>query len=110
MQIYILYACKSYKKIKKLLISFMLFGRVGFAAGLRLQVRGRQPCARKLQKELPPVALLQQRHIGFRTLRAFRLRPHGMARVLLRRKIRIFFFYGGFILSEKKEKKNWKSF
>ena len=29
-----------------------------------------------LQKELPPVALLQQRHIGFRTLRAFRLRPH----------------------------------
>lgn len=40
MQIYILYACKSDKKIKKLLISFVLFGRLGFAAGCKSAAGG----------------------------------------------------------------------
>jgi len=59
------------------LFLYFLLGRVGFAAGLQLQVRSRKPCAAKLQKELPPVALLQQRHIGFRLcgLSAYALTP-----------------------------------
>lgn len=40
MQIYILYACKSDKKIKKLLIFFVLFGRLGFAADCILAAGG----------------------------------------------------------------------